>query len=82
MVSFIIIFIFSGKSYYSKSLVERVNHAKVKKEAYDNRPEALTQETPEESSDKINEISTNPGSTSSASNAPGGQLVAFTGTYV
>ena len=68
-----------AKAYYGNSLVERVNHAKIRKEAYENRPEALTQEIPEESSDKINlEAPANSGSTNMSSNASN-QLVAFSG---
>ena len=68
-----------AESYYGKSLVERVNQAKVKKEAYESRPDVLTQETSEDvSTDKMSEIAT-PSNANSNPSSTGGQLVAFTG---
>ena len=69
-----------AKAFYGSNLVERCNHAKAKKEAYDNRPEALTQETSEDGADKSNDTQANTGSvTSNSTSQSGGQLVAFTG---
>lgn len=69
-----------AQSYYGKSLVERVNQAKVKKEAYESRPDVLTQESSEGdvSTDKMSEIATTSNANSNTSST-GGQLVAFTG---
>ena len=69
-----------AQSYYGKSLVERVNQAKVKKEAYESRPDVLTQESSEGevSTDKMSEMATTSNANSNPSST-GGQLVAFTG---
>ena len=69
-----------AQSYYGKSLVERVNQAKVKKEAYESRPDVFTQESSEGdvSTDKMSEIATTSNANSNPSST-GGQLVAFTG---
>ena len=70
-----------AESYYGKSLVERVNQAKVKKEAYESRPDVLREENPEnpENPDKMSEMAT---PSNADSNQKGGQLVAFTGKKI